>query len=97
MPPEERQNFGLSWFKPMANTLSELEKRTKERAIVYMTNVPNHYVGSGDVEPSRNYFMSAINEPAFKQPDVSVADRDFPTAMLLWRAINEYEQVPHTF
>ena len=97
MPPEDQQNFGLSWFKPLAKTLSEIEKRTQERAIVFLTNVPNHYVGSAEIEPSRNFFMSAINEPTFKQPDISTAASAFPSAMLLWKAMNDYETVPHTF
>lgn len=97
MPPEEQQLFELSWFKPMNKTFREVEKQTDKAAILFFTNKPNHYVGNASDDPSKNYFLTAVNEPSFKQPDLKIAASRFPEVMRLWKAVNEYNNVPHTF
>jgi len=97
MPPEEEQAFKLSWFIAADSIIKDVEKNTDAKSIVFLTNIPNHYVGDKIQEPAKNYLMTAINIPEFLQPDTNIAINNHREIFEIWSVINKYNKVPYEF
>lgn len=102
MRPEDEQNFNISWFHPLAKIISQIEtQQIKENKIIpaflFFTNHPYHYVGKDEIEPSKNFFLTAINIPEFKKNNINMAKETHPIIFSLWESINKHIRVPHDF
>lgn len=102
MPPQESTTFEKSWFKTLGATLSQIERNGVDGkpcppAYTFFTNHPYHYVGENEVEPLRDFLMTAINIPAMKVNDQHKAMEQEPPVFELWESINKHNKVPHEF
>lgn len=102
MPPEDAGPFANSWFRPLMNEVERVERsrisgRPAPPAYVIITNHPYHYAGNEQPDPSKNYLMTAINIPEFKQQPNGSAGPIDPTILALWDSINKHIPTPHTF
>lgn len=102
MPPEDVGPFADSWFRPLADEIERVERsringRPAPQAYVIITNHPYHYVGDEQPDPPKNFLMTAINVPEFKQQQNGSAGPIDPTIVTLWDSINKHTTIPHTF
>lgn len=102
MPPEEGKVFEKDWFKKLLPTLDKIEEKGVEEkpclpAYVFFTNHPYHYVGEEVPEPTRDFLMTAINVPGFKENSRKKGEQDEPPVIDLWNSMNLHNKVPHEF
>lgn len=102
MPPEEEKNFKISWFNPLVKIIGQIEVQQKKEnliipAFLFFTNHPYHYIGEDKIDPSKNFFLTAINIPEFKINDADTAQKTYPVIFSLWGSINKHIEVPHDF
>jgi SEC-C motif-containing protein len=102
MPPSEGITFGKNWFKTLGATLSRIERdgvdgKPCPPAYTFFTNHPHHYVGEDEVEPSRDFLMTAVNIPSMLVNDLQKAKEQEPPIFDLWESINRHNRVPHEF
>lgn len=102
MPPREGATFKKNWFKTLGATLSQIERNGVDGkpcppAYIFFTNHPYHYVGDDEVEPSRDFLMTAVNIPTMKVNDQYRAMEQEPPVFDLWESINKHNKVPHDF
>ncbi len=103
MPPELGFITDKKWFPAVMDEVGRLEKeglanKSVPPAYLFFTNHPNHYVDINEIDPSKDFLMTAINRPEFKKDfkgsPGSGADRNL---IHLWNSINQHIHVPHTF
>jgi len=102
MPPEEGAVFEKGWFKTLASRLNQIESNGIDGnpcppAYTFFTNHPYHYVGENEVEPSRDFLMTAVNIPTMKVNNFQIAMNHEPPVFALWDSINKHNKVPHEF
>lgn len=102
MPPEEEKNFKISWFNPLVKIIGQIEIQQKKEnliipAFLFFTNHPYHYIGKEEIDPAKNFFLTAINIPEFRKNDSDTAQKTYPPIFSLWGSINKHIEVPHDF
>lgn len=102
MPPTTGSIFQKNWFKSIGVILNHIEKNGVKGkpcpgAYVFFTNHPYHYVGQEEIEPSRDFLMTAVNIPTMKINNLQKAMQHDPPVFELWESINKYSTVPHEF
>ena len=100
MPPSEEKLFKVNWFNPLVKIIGKVEKDQiadgKEvPAYLFFTNHPAHYAGDDKVDPSRNFYFSAINITDFKENKPELIPKKYPILLELWSSINNHGSVPH--
>lgn len=102
MPPEEGGPFEKKWLKGLMNEVSKVEKdhldnKSTPPAYLIFTNHPYHYVGDEELEPQKNFLMTAINMQHFKINAPEIARATDPPMFTLWESINAHTKVPNDF
>jgi hypothetical protein len=102
MPPTVGHVFAKDWFKSIGEILNHIEKNGVggnpcPQAYLFFTNHPYHYVGEEDVEPSRDFLMTAVSIPTMKINDPQDAREHDPPVFELWDSISKHNTVPHGF
>lgn len=102
MPPEEGGAFDKRWFRRLMAEVGKVERENTAQepvppAYLFFTNHPYHYAGDEEPEPQKNFLMTAINMPQFKQNSVEKARAADPTVFALWESINTHIKVPNDF
>ena len=102
MPPEDEKHFKISWTKPFMNIVDQIEKEQirKDASVstyLFITNHPAHYIGKDDIDPTKNYFLTALNIPEFNKKYLNKANEKHPVIFSLWYSINKHGQIPHKF
>ena len=102
MPPREGLLFEKNWFPQLKSTLDKIEmngiaNKPCPPAYIFCTNHPQHYVEEGEVEPSSDFFFSAVNIPTMQVNNERKAMEQEPPVFELWESINMHTRVPHEF
>jgi hypothetical protein len=98
MPPEDTSNFDTSWFSELATEIANLESEGYSApAYIFFTNHPYHYVGENELEPKKDFLMTAINIPDFKRHGVGKTKDIDPTISRLFDSILEHSTIPIDF
>jgi hypothetical protein len=102
MPPKEGIVFKKPWFRTLLSKLNEIECKGIDGnncppAYIFFTNHPYHYVGEDEIEPARDFLMTAVNISTMKVNDLGAAMQHEPPIFTLWESINKHNKVPHDF
>lgn len=102
MPPEGGAVFEKDWFKTLGTTLTKIERNGIDGhpcppAYIFFTNHPYHYVGEDEVEPSRDFLLTAVEIQTMKVNNLRAAMHHEPPVFALWESINKHTKVPHEF
>jgi hypothetical protein len=102
MPPKKGIVFEKPWFRTLLSKLNEIEckginGKSCPPAYTFFTNHPYHYVGEDEVEPAKDFLMTAVNVQTMKVNDLYTAMQHEPPIFALWESINKHYKVPHDF
>lgn len=98
MPPSSHAYlYQENWFNDLATQITNEEQYSQKAAFLIFTNRPYHFVGNTGQDPGRNFLLTAINNPDFRENNPNVIEEKYPAIIELYNSLQHHTRIPPFF